>query len=166
MEPRGRIDAGPLVAIPGAALLLVSLFIGWYEPELSAWEAFEVLDLVLAGIALSCLMAAAERLGVALPGARAASRAFAGLGVVALVIVVSQAINHPPAGLGQDADTGLWLGLAGAGLLALGALLSTTRISLAVNVDGPGSSRPNATRADATETAPLDPSVRRREEPR
>ena len=150
MEPRGRIDVGPLIAIPGALLLLVSLFLDWYEPGLEAWKVFEVLDLVLAAIALACLLAAAERLGTAVPGGRAASRALPALGVVALVIVVSQAINHPPAAVDQDADTGLWLALAGAALLAVGAVLSSTRISLAVNVEGRGPSR-----GAEPETAPL-----------
>ena len=158
MEPRGRIDAGPLIAIPGALLLLASLFIDWYELDLDAWKVFEVLDLLLAAIGLACLMAAAERLGVAMPGARAASRAFTGLGVLALVIVISQAINHPPAAVGQDADTGLWLALGGAALLALGALLSTTHVSLAVNVEGRGG--PSAT---GSETAPLGQPAARRE---
>ncbi len=158
MEPRGRIDAGPLIAIPGALLLLASLFIDWYELDLDGWKVFEVLDLLLAAIALACLMAAAERLGVAIPGARAVSRAFTALGVLALVIVVSQAINHPPAAVGQDADTGLWLALGGAALLALGALLSTTRVSLAVNVEGRGRSN-----AGEPETAPLGQPAARRE---
>ena len=150
MEPRGRIDAGPLLAIPGALLLLVSLFLDWYDPDLDAWKVFEVLDLVLAAIAVACLLAAAERLGAALPGGRAASRALPALGIVALVIVASQAINHPPAAVGEDSDTGLWLALGGALLLAIGGVLSSSRISLAVNVEGRGPSR-----AQDPETAPL-----------
>ena len=141
---------GPLLAIPGALLLLVSLFLDWYEPGLDAWKVFEVLDLVLAAIALACVLAAAERLGARLPGGRAVSRALPALGILALVIVASQAINHPPAAVGEDPDTGLWLALAGAALLALGAVLSTSRISLAVNVEGRGTSR-----AEEPETAPL-----------
>lgn len=154
MEPRGRIDVGPLIVIPGALLLLVSLFLDWYEPGLDAWKVFEVLDLVLAAIALACLLVAAHRLGAALPGAGAMSRALPALGIAALVIVASQAINHPPAAVGEDADTGLWLALAGAALLALGAVLSTSRISLAVNVEG---RQPSP--AEEPETAPLSQSA-------
>ena len=150
MERRGRIDAGPLLAIPGALLLLVSLFLDWYDPDLNAWKVFEVLDLVLAAIALPCLLAAADRLGAALPGARAVSRALPALGILALVVVASQAINHPPAAIGEDTDTGLWLALGGAVLLAVGAVLSTSHISLAVNVEGRG-----PTRGTEPETAPL-----------
>lgn len=174
MEPRRRIEVGPLIAIPGAVLLLVSLFIEWYEPGVNAWKVFEVWDLVLAAIALACLVPAAERLGLAIPGGQAISRGFIALGLLSVVIVLSQAINHPPAAIGEDADTGLWLGLGGAALLAIGAMLSTTRISL--NVEGRDVVRPGATppaspdpvpparpaggRAAATageeETAPLD----------
>lgn len=128
-----RIDVGPPIAIVGALLLLASLFLDWYEPGVTAWTVFEVLDLVLAALAIGCLLAAATRLGVVLPAGRALSSAFAALAVLSLVLVLSQVLNHPPAAVDSDPDTGLWLGLAGAGLLALGGLLSVTRISLAVD---------------------------------
>lgn len=181
METRGRVEVGPLIAIPGALLLLVSLFIAWYEPERNAWKVFEVWDLTLAAIALACLVSAAQRLGLAIPGGEAASRGFIALALVSLVIVLSQAINHPPAAVGEDAATGLWLGLGGAALLAIGAVLSTTRISL--NVEGRDVARPDvrsptspdparpgagpaASKPREEETAPLDPPSRRRWDPR
>lgn len=49
------------------------------------------------------------------------------------MVVASQLIDHPPAGVGQDLEAGAWLGLAGAGLLLLGAFMSRTGISLAVD---------------------------------
>ena len=58
-----RIALGPLIGAAGAILLLVSLFLNWYD-DLSAWTSFEVLDLLLAGIALISLISLAERLGV------------------------------------------------------------------------------------------------------
>lgn len=136
MTPRERIDVGPPIAILGALLLLVSLFLDWYEPGFTAWTVFEALDLVLAALALACLLGAAARLGLALPGGRGLSSRLAALGVLALVLVLSQLINHPPAAVGEDPEVGLWLGLGGAALLALGGLLSVTRISLAVDVEG------------------------------
>jgi hypothetical protein len=114
----------------------VSLFLDWYEPGVTAWTVFEVLDLVLAALALGCLLGAAARLGLELPGGREVWDRFAVLGVLALVLVLSQVINHPPAAVGEDTKTGLWLGLGGAALLALGGLLSVTRISFAVEVEG------------------------------
>ena len=184
MTPRGRIDVGPPIVILGALLLLVSLFLDWYEPGITAWTVFEVLDLVLAVLALGCLLGAAARLGLELPGGRALWDRFAILGVLALVLVVSQAINHPPAAVGEDPDTGLWLGLGGAALLALGGLLSVTRISFAVEVEGrepgpPGgppvseaagapparpTGEPPLWRGGETETAPLDVPPHEREQ--
>ena len=46
-----RIEAGPVLVGLGALVLLVSLFLDWYEPDVTAWEAFEVLDLLLAALA-------------------------------------------------------------------------------------------------------------------
>ena len=50
-----RIDTGVLVAAAGAVMLLVSLWLHWFEPELSAWETFEVWDIVLAASAVYTL---------------------------------------------------------------------------------------------------------------
>ena len=179
---------GPPIAIVGALLLLVSLFLDWYEPDVTAWTVFEVLDLVRAALALACLLGAAARLGVGVPGGRALSSHLAVFGVLALVLVLSQLINHPPAAFEDDPETGLWLGLGGAGLLALGALLSVTRISLAVDVEpresgAPGASpvgeqaagqhagaparpgpEPPAGRGGETATAPLDAPPSEREQ--
>ena len=117
-----------------------------------------MLDLLLAALALGCLLGAAARLGVGMPGGRALWNSFAVLGVIALVVVLSQVINHPPAAVGEDPETGLWLALSGAALMALGGLLSVTRISLAVDVEGRdaagGAARPGAgTPAPGTGTA-------------
>jgi hypothetical protein len=152
MTPRERIDVGPPLAILGALLLLVSLFFDWYEPGNTAWTVFEVLDLLLAALALGCLLGAAARLGLDLPGGRGLWNRFAVLGVLALVLVLSQVINHPPAAVDEDPEIGLWLGLGGAGLLALGGLLSVTRISFAVDVEGREPGRPGT--APGPEAAP------------
>lgn len=122
-----RISLGPIVTALGAILLLVSLFLDWFEPGFSAWTGFEVWDLVLALLALLALLAAARHVGALrdgpalplwLPGA------------VALAIVASQLINHPPAADGADKLTGAWLALAGAAVMALGSLLSRVRFAL------------------------------------
>jgi hypothetical protein len=129
-----RIALGPLIAAAGAILLLVSLSLDWYD-ELSAWTSFEVLDLVLAGIALISLVSLAERVGVTPARARVVGAGAAlPLGVAAFVVVVSQLINHPPAGVDRDPKIGLWLALGGAALLLLGSTLAAARISLAVDV--------------------------------
>ena len=52
-----RLEAGPLLVTLGALLLLVSLFLSWYAGEITAWEAFEVWDLVLFVLALGSIAA-------------------------------------------------------------------------------------------------------------
>jgi hypothetical protein len=130
-----HIPVGPLLAAVGGVLLIVSLGMNWYG-ERSAFTVFEVLDLVLLVLGLLTLVLLAEAVGL-LPGA---FRAGAGLivGATALIIVLSQLINHPPAGLHLDESTGLWLGLAGSGLMLLGAVLSTARVAISIEPRGRG----------------------------
>src|ERR671914_335889 len=47
-----RFEVGPLLLALGAGILLVSLFLGWYG-TLTAWEAFEVVEVLLAGLAVA-----------------------------------------------------------------------------------------------------------------
>jgi hypothetical protein len=140
MSRRGGFEVGPLLAIGGVLLLLVSLFLDWFEPKLdepdiNAWKIFEVLDLLLAGSALVALVAALARLGLRLPQSVRKPGALLPAAGLALVIVLSQVLNHPPAAVGRDTAIGLWLALVGAGLMLVGAGLSVARVSLAVNVD-------------------------------
>ena len=159
MASRHKIPIGPLVALTGAVLLIVSLFLDWYE-ALTGWTVFEIDDLVLVGLALWTVFSLAGGLGIV----RARPNPTAGLigALVALAIVVTQIINDPPAvagGGGPPKDIGIWLALAGAGLMVAGAMLATTHISLAVegrqrDVAAPGSTEP--ARAEREEpTAPL-----------
>jgi hypothetical protein len=142
-----RIDARPVLTVIGAALLLISLFITWFivpgqppaiadAPVGNAWELFETLDLVLAGIAIASIYCAYEgitgrgRIGIGwlLP-----------LGVLALVIVVSQILDAPPAaGAETDPGTGAWLALGGSAAMTIGGLLSSARVSLALELDSSG----------------------------
>jgi hypothetical protein len=47
-----RFDIGPILLALGAALLLVALFLKWYGP-LTAWNAFELTDILLAALAVA-----------------------------------------------------------------------------------------------------------------
>jgi len=138
--------AGFLLLGAGAILLIVSLFLDWFEPGLSAWTVFEVWDMVLASLALAALAAVAATLNVwrARPDSWALVPA-----VVATVVVVVSLLNHPPAaqGLDQDPMIGIWLALAGSLLMLIGAVLAVARISLAVDLAAPGPavSRPGRT---------------------
>jgi hypothetical protein len=122
-----RIDLGRAVLFAGSALLFISLFLDWYDPGLSAWEVFEALDLVLAALAVTGMVAALRPdlmppwAGVAVPFA-------------ALLIVFVQLVNDPPAAVGAPLGSGAWLALAGALLMAAGAALSLAAISVTVQV--------------------------------
>ena len=134
---RKTLPIGPLLAIAGSVLLLVSLFLHWYD-DLSAWTAFEVLDLLLAALAIGTALSLLERLAAGRTRVRVIGAGAAiPLSVAALVIVVSQIINHPPAAQDSDPAVGLWLALAATALMALGAILATARISVALDVDRP-----------------------------
>jgi hypothetical protein len=123
-----RFDAGPLLAAVGAALLGLSLFLSWFGVDLNAWEAFEALDLLLAGLAAGIVVLALRpapdgRLLVALAGA-------------ALFIVVVQLVEPPPVVAEAGRDLGIWLALAGAALALVGAVLTLAAISVHVDVRG------------------------------
>ncbi len=127
-----RLDGGRLLLALGALGLLVSLFLHWFEPELTAWTVFEIVDLLLAATAIGVLFGviaeAAPGTGLrALPPAAAPV-----LALVAFVLVVATLINHPPAAVGRSLDTGAWIGLAGAVLMVVGALLGVGRVSVVI----------------------------------
>jgi hypothetical protein len=130
-----HIPVGPLIAAIGGVLLIVSLGLDWYG-DFSAFTTFEVWDLVLLVLGILTLALLAAALGVLhtrfRPGTGLA------IGATALIVVLSQLINHPPAGIDLDEGTGLWLGVAGSALMLLGAVLSTARIAISVEPRGRG----------------------------
>ena len=127
-----RIDAGELLAALGGLLVLVSLFLDWFEPA-SGWEVFEALDLVLAVLALAVLAAAASGFGADTP---IGARALLPLGLALLFVVAVQLLEPPPGAPDDSPATGAWLALAGAALVAAGGILRTSSVSVTVNVGG------------------------------
>jgi peptidoglycan/LPS O-acetylase OafA/YrhL len=130
-----RINAGQLMVMVGAAALLVSLFIDWYDPDLNAWEIFEIADIVLAGLAVIAL---ATALPMRLPGevgetTERLDRKLPWIGVAALVFVLVTLVNTPPAASELELEFGAWLGLIGAALMAAGGFLSTADVSIVVS---------------------------------
>ena len=164
-----RVPIGPIVAAIGAVLLIVSLGLDWYG-QYSGFNSFEVLDLLLVVLALVTLVVLVDALGVLHTPLRSGTPLV--IGVVALVVVLSQLVNHPPAGFGRDVETGLWLGLAGAALMLAGAILSTARIAIAVEPRRPGAASdrraeaPDAPDAPAAPSAPADQAPTIADEPR
>ena len=144
---RERFDAGTGLVAVGAVLLLVSLFIDWYDPGGDAWAVFESLDLVLAGAAVCGLLAVAPRFG-----AGGLGRALPLITAIAFAIVVVQLFDPPAIVSDSDLATGAWLALAATAIMAGGALLGAASISVTVDVRGRERRRRTAA-IDARESA-------------
>ena len=144
-----RVNAGQLMVMVGAAVLLVSLFLDWYEPGLSAWRIFEIADIVLTGLAIVAL---ATALPMRLPGevgetTERLDRKLPWIGLAALVLVFVTLVNTPPAADGLGLEFGAWLGLIGAALMTAGGFLSTSQVSISRQT------RSNASGAPSREVA-------------
>ena len=129
---RAQLPVGPLVAAVGAALLIVSLFLDWYD-QLTGFTVFEFLDLLLVLLALATIASLVGGLGLVRPApSPGVSLAVA---IFTVLVVASQVVNDPPAvagAIGPGKEIGIWLALAGAALMVVGAMLGYARISLAV----------------------------------
>jgi len=128
---RHRIDAGSGLVAVGAAVLLVSLFLDWYEPGRNAWSTFEVIDLALAGLAVAALVGAAGA-----PGPSAAMVRWGPLvSLAAFVLVVAQIVDLPP-DVDGGREAGVWLALAATLAMGVGSALAVASISVTVDVKG------------------------------
>jgi hypothetical protein len=138
-----QLAVGPLVAAVGAVLLIVSLFLDWYE-GLSGFTVFEFLDLILVLLALATIAGLAGGMGLVRPAPSPAVSL--GVALFTIFIVLTQIINDPPAVVltGPDKDIGIWLGLSGSALMVAGAVLGYASISLAFEP------RPRESDRDAT----------------
>ena len=134
-----RLRLGDWVMGLGAIAVLSTMFIDWYElgdPNLpafgddfwfNAWQAFTVVDLILA---LAAFMAIAVVILTAAQPTAAMPLALASLttlvAVVALLLVVFRVISPPD--LGADLEVtrhaGAWLGVVATAILAAGCLAS------------------------------------------
>jgi hypothetical protein len=129
-----RFELGPIIVAAGSLLLLVSLFLDWYGPGLSAWDVFEVVDLLLAVLGVAVLVAV---VGALAPDAGYLDRRWLPVLVVAIaVIVAASIITPPPAAAGREADTGAWVAFGAAMAMLAGALLSVGKVSFSVAVEG------------------------------
>jgi hypothetical protein len=124
---RLRVGEGVL-AFSGAALL-VSLLLPWYErgsTQVSGWESFTVIDVLLAAVAIFALTAV---VAAASQPTTAVSISFESLsvifGLVASVLALIRVLDVPDFGAaGWSTAAGAYLGLAGAVGIAAGALVA------------------------------------------
>jgi len=154
-----RFEVGPILVALGAILLLVSLFLEWYGP-LTAWDAFEVVEVLLAGLAVGALAVAAGQL---VPDLELGDRRWLPpIVAVVAVLVAAEMVDPPPAAGGEDLAQGAWLAFAAALVMLAGGVLSVGRISFAISVEGRDVRERVAVldhRQETTETAAVEPAA-------
>ena len=135
---------GAAVAGASGLLLLISLFMTWYEfpgagfgdqvgdvlgldveeaLTRSGWEAFEVLDVICVVAALVAMVRAATAIlgdddNPSVPGSVLALA----LGAIALALILYRVVNPP--GIGLNRELGLWVGAFAAGGIVYGSFLA------------------------------------------
>jgi hypothetical protein len=157
-----RFDVGPALVTLAAIALLVSLFLEWYGPA-TAWDAFEVVDVLLAAGAVA---AGSVALGMLLSDVAYLDRRWLPVIALGVLVLVAAAIIDPPPAAGDDAlGTGAWIAFASAVVMVVGTVMSFGRISVAVSVEGRDTRERVAVidhRQDTTETAAVPGRARER----
>jgi hypothetical protein len=156
-----RFEMGPLLVAVGAALLIVSLFLDWYG-HLSAWDAFEVVDVLLAALGVLGLFGA---LGSLAPELAYVERRWVPAIVLATAVLIgAEIVDPPPAAATLHATTGAWIGFGAAIVMLLGAVLSLGRVSVSVSVSerrpqrvAAVDERQQTTETDAVAVTPTEP---------
>ncbi len=149
-----RFEVGPVLVALGALVLLVSLFLDWYG-ALTAWEAFEVVEVLLGSLAVIALVIAVGQL---MPDLEYIERRWLPAVVLAVaVLVAAEIIDPPPAAGSEDPATGAWLAFGAALVMFVGTVLTFGRVRFAVSVEGREMERERVAvvdhRQDTTEAA-------------
>lgn len=109
-----RLRAGDWIAGAGGLALLAAMFLSWYSGA-SAWQAFSVLDVVLALIALvplALVVLQATRTSPSLPVALSVLTTVAG--ALATLLILYRIVNQPGPNDAVEVEPGAWIGLAAA----------------------------------------------------
>jgi hypothetical protein len=152
-----RFEVGPILVALAALVLLVSLFLDWYGP-LTAWEAFEVVEVLLAALSVTALVIAVGQIA---PDLDYLERRWLPAVVLAIaVLVAAEMVDPPPAAGGEDLGAGAWLAFGAAVAMFVGTILTFGRVRFAVSVEGRQVRERVPVvdhRQDTTETAPVAP---------
>jgi hypothetical protein len=128
-----RFEIGPLLVAVASLVLLVSLFLDWYAGQ-TAWDAFEVADVLLAMLSVLALVAAA---GLIAPELAYLDRGILPVSAIAATVLVTVQILSPPPGVaGADPESGAWIAFAASLVMLAGTVLSFGRVSFSVAVEG------------------------------
>ena len=152
-----RFEVGPILVALAAIVLLVSLFLDWYGP-LTAWDAFEVVEVLLVALAVTALVIAVGQLA---PDLDYVERRWLPAVVLAIALLVAaEMIDPPPAAGGEDLGPGIWLAFGAAVVMFAGTVLTFGRVRFAVAVEQ-RQTRERVpvvdNRQDTTETAAVAP---------
>ena len=127
-----RFEVGPILVAVAAIVLLVSLFLDWYGP-LTAWDAFEVVEVMLVALAVTALVIAVGQLA---PDLDYVERRWLPAVVLAIALLVAaEMIDPPPAAGGEDLGPGIWIAFGAAIVMFLGTVLMFGRVRFAVSVE-------------------------------
>jgi hypothetical protein len=128
-----RFEVGPILVALGAIVLLISLFLDWYG-SLTAWDAFEVVEVLLGALAVTALVIA---FGQLVPDIEYIDRRHLPAVVLAIaVLVAAEIINPPPAAGNAALASGAWIAFASAVVMFIGTVLSFGRVRFALSVEG------------------------------
>ena len=120
----GRLRDGEWIAGAGGVALLAAMFLHWYGAgpfELTAWQAFDVLDVVLALLALvplGLVVTQATRRSPSIPVAFSVLSTLAGL--LAALLILYRIVNQPGPNDLVEVQAGAWLGFVAAVVVAAG----------------------------------------------
>jgi hypothetical protein len=124
-----RLRPGEWLAGIGGAALLAVMFMDWYGSDgegaqANAWEAFSVVDIILAiagllGVALAAITAAHRAAAVPI----AVASLLGSIGGLAALVLIWRVIDVPGSGA-VTRESGLWIGLISCGTLLAGAVAS------------------------------------------
>ena len=126
MNPRW-LKPGDWLAGLGGLVLLASLFLTWYAVagtgrDLTAWQSFSVIDVLLALVALLGIALAVTTAVRRTPAVPVALGVIAGpAGAIATLLVLIRLLDPPGPNELLDLGPGVWLALAGAAAVAAGA---------------------------------------------
>ena len=114
-----RLRAGEWITSLAGLVLLVSLFLPWYDGA-SGWEALSIIDILLALVALAAIGMVPLTASQEVPAIPLAIQALLAIAAkVALILVLIRVIS--PAGGADDREAGLWVALAATAGVLIGA---------------------------------------------
>jgi hypothetical protein len=128
-----RFEVGPILVALGAIVLLVSLFLDWYDSQ-TAWAVFEVVEVLLVALAVTALVIAVGQLAPDLDYAE--RRWLPAVVLGAALLVIAEIVDPPPAAAGADPETGAWLAFGAVLAMFAGTVLTFGRVRFAVSVEG------------------------------